>query len=145
MPAAVIRLDHYSDLQGLRWRWSPYFTPKEMADPTGLLVVVPDFMDWLVAVRIAVDMPMIINDATRVPARQIQKSGRAIGSHVDGMAVDVRVYGERAHRLMETAFAYGVMGIGVYQGPDTPFEKRFIHLDRWTNAPEGLRPRPWSP
>jgi hypothetical protein len=61
------------------------------------------------------------------------------------MAVDVRVYGERAHRLMEVAFAYGVMGIGVYQGPGTPYASRFIHLDRWTRAPEGLRPRPWSP
>jgi hypothetical protein len=46
---------------------------------------------------------------------------------------------------MEVAFAYGVMGIGVYQGPGTPYASRFIHLDRWTRAPEGLRPRPWSP
>jgi hypothetical protein len=141
----MIRLAHSSNLQGLIWRWHPYFTPKEMADPTGLLVVVPDFMDWLLAVRIAFDYRMIINDGTRTPARQVLKSGSPIGAHVDGMAVDVRVYGERAHRLMEVAFAYGVMGIGVYQGPSTPYASRFIHLDRWTRAPEGLRPRPWSP
>ncbi len=58
------------------------------------------------------------------------------------MAVDVLVSGEDAHRLLKIAYSQDVMGVGVHQkGPVT---ERYLHLDRWTKAPEGLRPRPWS-
>lgn len=127
-----------------QWRW-PHFTPAELADyETGELVIVPDFLDWLERVRVAYDKPMIINDATRSAERQIRNSGSPTGSHVDGMAVDVRVYGEHAERLERIAIEHGVMGRGVYQSADRAIERRFLHLDRWTNAPVGLRPRLWS-
>lgn len=129
---------------GFAWRW-PHFQPSELADPyTRLLIVVPAFLNWLEEVRIELDEPMIINDGTRTPARQVKHSGRPTGSHVDGMAVDVWCYGERADKLEKIAIAKGVLGRGIYQNSRTAIRKRFLHLDIWTKAPEGLRPRLWS-
>jgi len=146
MPAmrlAVVRLAHFSAYRG-DWPWI-HFTMTELADPaTGELVVVPAFLDWLEIVRHAFGRPIIVNDATRPAARQQRHSGRVIGSHVDGMAIDVRVHGEDAELLERVAIEHGVLGRGVYQSHDTPFEQRFLHLDRWTKAPPGLRPRLWS-
>ena len=144
MRVGVIRLTHYSDLRGLHWRW-PHFQPIELADSdSGQLMVVPAFLDWLEGVRHVFDKPMIINDGTRSAERQARHSGRREGSHVDGMAVDVKVHGDDAERLERIAIKQGVLGRGVYQNGDTPIEKRFLHLDMWTKAPPGLRPRLWS-
>ena len=140
---AVIKVSHFA-LYRYDWPWI-HFEPEEMADDdTGLLIVVPAFMDWLEEVRTAFDRRMILNDATRPPARQQRHSGRTTGSHVDGMAVDVRVHGEDAERLERIAIEKGVLGRGVYQNGKTAVEKRFLHLDCWTKAPPGLRPRLWS-
>ena len=92
---SVIKVSHFA-LYRHDWPWI-HFEPEEMADDdTGVLIVVPAFMDWLEEVRTAFDRRMILNDATRTPARQQRHSGRITGSHVDGMAVDVRVHGEDA-------------------------------------------------
>lgn len=144
MRLGVIRLPHFSDLRGLHWRW-PHFRPIELADmESGELIIVPAFLDWLEGVRHVFDKPMTINDASRTPERQARHSGRSTGSHVDGMAVDVKVHGADAERLERIAITQGVMGRGVYQNSDRPIEKRFLHLDMWTKAPAGLRPRLWS-
>lgn len=108
------------------------------------MVVVPAFLDWLEGVRGEFGEPIIVNDGTRSAARQIEKTGRSTGAHVDGMAIDAGCHGEEAHRLMKIAFGHGVLGIGVEQNGALPFEKRYLHLDMWTKAPSGLRPRPWS-
>lgn len=87
---------------------------------------------------------MIINDATRSPERQARHSGRRSGSHVDGMAVDVSVHGEDAERLERITISQGVLGRDVYQNGEASVDKRFLHLDMWTKAPDGLRPMIWS-
>ena len=142
---AVIRLEHFAQLRGFAWRW-PHFTPAELADDqTDELVVAPAALDWLEELRAANGgVPLIINDATRSAARQRLKSGRAMGSHVDGMAFDIRCAGEFAEKLERVAIRLGVLGRGVYQGHDRPMSKRFLHVDMWTLAPPGLRPRLWS-
>ncbi len=131
--------EEYNDI----WRW-PNFTPREMADSeTGQLLIDDDFMDWLQKVREVYGYPMIINSGYRTPKHQKSISGRTSGAHVDGMAVDVRVYGARAHRLQKVAYSLNVSGVGVSQNhPDKT--KRYIHLDRWKKAPEGFRPNCWS-
>ena len=58
------------------------------------------------------------------------------------MAVDVLVSGEDAHRLIKIAMGQGAKGIGVQQ--KGPHDKRYLHLDMWSKAPEGLRPWVWS-
>ena len=144
MRVGVIRIPHFSDLRGLIWRW-PHFRPSELADmESGALIVVPTFLDWLEGVRHAYGKPMIINDGTRSAERQARHSGRRQGSHVDGMAVDVKVHGEDAEQLERIAVIHDVLGRGVYQNGDTPIDKRFLHLDMWTKAPPGVRPMIWS-
>lgn len=143
MQLSVAKVSHFSYYQG-PWPWQ-HFPPTEMADDeTGYLVVVPVFLDWLEELRSAFGAPIILNDASRPPARQLLHSGRTTGSHVDGMGADARVHGEDAERLERIAIAKGVLGRGVYQNGKTPLRKRFLHLDLWANAPPGLRPRLWS-
>ena len=137
----IVRASHYTDYKG-PWGYGN-FTPRELADRhTGLLVVDTDFLDWLQAVRDLYGFPMNISSGTRTPEHQMIKSGRRTGAHVDGMAVDVLVYGERALRLVRIVSGMGVLGLGVSQ--TGPIETRYLHLDRWTKAPPGTRPGLWS-
>ena len=72
------------------------------------------------------------------------------GPHTDhgegGQAVDVRISGADALRLVEVAKKYGMTGIGVKQ--NGPVGKRFIHLDNlgsdYTKLTGGPRPWLWS-
>ena len=142
MRLAAVKFVHFTQLRGYVWRW-PHFSPAEMADrQTGELVIVPDFMDWLEGVRHVHGKPMIVTSGYRIRRRQLAISGREIGAHPDAMAVDVRVSGEDAERLERIAITQGVLGRGVAQSG--PHHERYLHLDRWTKAPPGLRPRLWS-
>lgn len=142
MKPGSARFVHYSRLGDFNWTW-PHFRPEEMADrDSGELVVVPAFMDWLEGLRHVFGKPMVITSGYRTPAHQWEITGRREGAHVDGMAVDVLINGADAFRLEKLAFAMDVMGVGRQQ--KGPHEKRYVHLDRWTKAPPGLRPRVWS-
>ncbi|MGI9435361.1 MAG: D-Ala-D-Ala carboxypeptidase family metallohydrolase [Geminicoccaceae bacterium] len=135
---------HYNDVKGRDWPWS-HFTPREMADrDTGELVLVPAFMDWLERVRMAFDKPVVVNSGYRTPLHQFEISGRRTGAHPDGMAVDVKVCGEDAELLERIAIDEGVLGRGVQQCGKVAHERRYLHLDMWTKAPKGMRPRLWS-
>lgn len=124
------------------WRWR-FFSAAEMADrDSGELAVAPGFMDWLDGVREAFGQPMAVSSGYRTPLHQFQLTGRRRGAHVDGMAADILVQGEAAHRLLAIAMAHGVMGVGISQ--TGPMAKRYLHLDMWTRAPAGTRPRVWS-
>lgn len=135
---------HHSEVPLGAWRWAPEFLPIEMADrKTGELLCVPVFMDWLLELRIRYAAPMIITSGHRTAAhQQILPGFRTTGSHVDGQAVDVRVYGPRAHRLLALACQLKVKGVGVHQTGE--HRLRYLHLDMWDKAPEGARPFIWS-
>jgi len=121
-----------------QWRWSPEFEPHELACPsTGSLLLVPEFMDKLHALRMAYSRPMVITSGYRCPAYNdsLSTTGRD-GPHTTGRAVDVLVSGSDAHRLVGIAIHLGFKGIGLKQ--KGPHNKRFIHLDDLTEGP-----RPW--
>ena len=139
-----IDIEHYSNIGGIDWPWI-HFPPEEMADmETGHIVLVPMFMDWLETVRAGCEFPLPVNDATRSEERQMRHSGRRLGSHVVGLAADIRVHGYKAHKLEKIAHAHDVLGIGHYQNLAEPISKRFIHVDVWYDAPDGVRPNSWS-
>jgi uncharacterized protein YcbK (DUF882 family) len=71
--------------------------------------------------------PFIISSGYRCPAynQQVSSSGPE-GPHTKG-AADVKVYGERARRVVELAIKYGALGIGISQKGATA--SRFIHID----------------
>lgn len=138
----IVAFSNFRDLGDFEWLW-PHFQPHELAcDDTGKLVISMTFLDWLEGVRHDFGQPMIITSGYRAPSHQWRLTGRTTGAHVDGMAVDVHVWGESAHKLLAVAMARGVYGVGVKQIRNQG--KRYLHLDRWTKAPEGFRPRVWS-
>ncbi|MEZ5935808.1 MAG: D-Ala-D-Ala carboxypeptidase family metallohydrolase [Alphaproteobacteria bacterium] len=140
MPPA--RFVNFRQLGTFRWRW-PHFLPSEMAcSQTDELLVVPAFMDWLEGVRHVFGQPMVVTSGYRTAAHQERLTGRATGAHVDGMAVDVLISGQAAHRLAKIALSQGAQGIGVCQ--TGPRDQRYLHLDCWVKAPAGLRPWIWS-
>ena len=138
----MIEFEHHTLVKPDQWRW-PKFTPEEIADSTtGAIRIDPDFLDWLSDVRRIFDQPMIVTSAYRTPQHQESISGLRTGSHVDGQAADIHVFGESAHKLLRVASGMGVLGIGVQQTGVR--RSRYLHLDRWTKAPAGVRPTVWS-
>ena len=143
MKPASVRFVSYRNLGDFHWSW-PHFRPYELAcSMTNELLVVPAFLDWLEDVRHVYGEPMIITSGYRTPGHQATlPGGRRTGAHVDGMAVDVQISGADAHKLLAIAAECGAMGIGVSQ--KGAVAARYLHLDCWTKAPDGLRPMIWS-
>ncbi len=140
----VVTLNHWSVVKPGEWIWAPYFTPEEMSDSvTGALSYCPLFMTWLCHLRYAFDKRMIITSAYRTPEHQESLPGnRKTGAHVDAQAVDVKCSRETAFRLMKIALAHDALGIGIHQNGD--YDRRYLHIDRWTKAPLHVRPRVWD-
>lgn len=98
-------------------------------------------LDTLNSIRRDCGFPLPVSSGYRCPDHPIEAakeaSGRPIGAHCTGKAVDIGVERERAHRLIESALAHGCPRIGVNQRGGG----RFIHLD-W----DYTRPHPtvWS-
>lgn len=140
----IVAYAHWSDVPENDWHWAPWFLPNELADSRdGSLVIVPAFMNWLLAVRLCYNRPMIISSGYRTPQhQQILPGGRTTGSHVSAEAVDVKVYGPHAHELQKVAHHLDVIGMGVHQTDE--HASRYLHLDMWDDAPEGVRPNLWS-
>jgi uncharacterized protein YcbK (DUF882 family) len=128
-----------SEADWVRW---PHFTEAEMrCKGTGRCLMDPAFMDRLEALRQAFAKPMPITSGYRAPEYNVRVSSTGLdGPHTTGRAVDVRVTGADALRLVSLAVAHGFTGIGVSQKGGA----RFIHLDDLT--PGGRHPRPtlWS-
>ncbi len=125
------------------WRW-PNFTSEEMAckDGTPFPIddpVAQDFMDKLQALRLHVAFPFIVNSAYRTPSYNSAIGGALNSAHLKACAVDLRIYGERAYKLVAAAPEFGFVGIGVSQ--KGAVEKRFIHLDTLVGD---KRPTIWS-
>lgn len=120
-----------------------YFTEDELRCKCGCGVYYFDesVLDTLNAIRGACGFPFPVYSGYRCPDHPIEAakeaSGRPIGAHCTGKAVDIGVEGERAHRLIQSALEHGCPRIGVNQTGSG----RFIHLD-W----DYTRPHPtvWS-
>ncbi len=101
------------------------------------------FMSLLQALRDETG-PLVIASGFRCPAHNSRVSSTGSrGPHTTGKAVDIRCFGDAAHRLVAAALSAGVTGIGVAQSGARG--SRFIHLDVLEAAEaEGLRPWVWS-
>lgn len=107
--------------------------------------MLPDkhFMVLIQAIRYEAGFPMPVSSAARCPDHneRVSKTGRT-GPHTTGHAIDIRVSGAQAARIISLGLKYGMQGIGVSQ--KGPHESRFIHLDDLSNAPGQPRPTVWS-
>lgn len=124
------------------WRWR-FFSPHEMkCKGTGSLLVVEAFMDRLTALRVDFAQPMVISSGYRSPEHNVRVSSTGPkGPHTTGRAVDVRLYGAAADRLLKLSYKHGFTGHGVAQ--KGAHGSRFVHLDDLM-PPQHPRPMLWS-
>jgi len=98
------------------------------------------FMERLVFIREQTGIPMILSSAYRCPEynNQVSHTGRD-GPHTTGRAVDVRISGRDAHKILRMAMAVGMTGIGIAQKGEHKY--RFLHID---DLEGDTRPWIWS-
>ena len=121
----------------------PNFTEAELACPCGCGRMDMDaaFMEKLAVLREAFGSPLRISSAYRCSQFNMQCSDTGLtGPHVYGVAVDLLVAGEEAHRLLTLALQHGFTGVGISQ--KGPHNNRFLHLD--TLASKRARPTIWT-
>ena len=117
-----------------------YFTEQELAcKGTDECDMHPEFMEKLIAVREDYNEPMIITSGYRHLAYNDTIGGAKNSPHLYGRAVDVKVAGGDALRLMGAALRHGMTGVGVKQRGE--HARRFIHLDDMPQS--DTHPRPW--
>lgn len=98
------------------------------------------FMQKLQELRDVARRPLIVNSGYRCPAYNTLVSGTGMnGPHTTRKAVDIKIAGAEAHRILRLALIIGFSGIGVKQ--KGPYDERFLHLDE---VIEGTRPWIWS-
>lgn len=86
------------------------------------------FMGHLIELREFLDFPFVILSAYRCPNHNNDVSStRFNGPHTTGKAVDIRIQGTDARRLLDAAVRHGFEGIGIQQ--QGVRGRRFIHLD----------------
>jgi uncharacterized protein YcbK (DUF882 family) len=122
-------------------KWQ-YFTRDEFECRCGCgtNLIDDDIITRLDVVRKRVGFAMTVTSGYRCPNynKRVSTTGEN-GPHTTGRAADIRVSGDRAFRLVRTAFEEGFTGIGVMQRGGT--DSRFVHLDDLVLGP---RPRIWS-
>ncbi|WP_435988522.1 YcbK family protein [Sulfitobacter sp. SH24] len=114
---------HWRDYPMAEWRW-PSFSPQEMAcRGTGRLMIVPEAMDKLQALRNKLGAPMIVNSAYRSPEHNRNVGGAKGSKHMEAIAFDVRMDNHDPDTYISAALAAGFKGIGTYP------KQNFVHVD----------------
>ena len=116
-----------------------YFSEDELRCQCGCGVYKFDgtVLSILNSIRHDCGFPLPVTSGYRCLKHPIERHKGHIGAHSLGVAVDIGVSHERAHRLIESALAHGCPRIGVNQRG----EGRFIHLDWAEDLPQ---PTIWS-
>jgi hypothetical protein len=86
-----------------------------------------DFQDRIEALREAFGAPLVVCSGARCPDHNNAVSQTGLKGPHTVAAVDFRIYGSEAFRLVALAFTLGFTGIEVCQAG--PVARRFIHLD----------------
>lgn len=89
--------------------------------------------------RVVFDAPLVVSSGARCAAHNKAVSTTGPDGPHTVAAVDFRIHGPEAFRLVKLALAQGFTGIGIQQ--KGPREKRFIHLDDRRRHPG---PAVWS-
>jgi len=135
--------EHWAEVPADAWHW-PHFTPREMAcRRSGKLLLAPDFMDALEALRRDTNRPLPATSGYRDPEHNalVSSTGKT-GPHTAGRAADIAISGEDAYILLGAAIRAGSFtGIGLNQRG--PYPGRFVHLDTLPPA-AAPRPRVWT-
>jgi len=99
-------------------------------------------MRKLVSLRSELGTPLPLTSAWRSESKNRQANGVKNSAHLYGRAVDLRIHGDTAFRVVSMAAQFGFTGIGVHQ--KGIIRNRFIHLDDMEFSEDRLRPTIWS-
>lgn len=112
---------HYSAIPNSVWRWR-HFKPIEIASKGDRsILVVPQALDCLEQLRLAMGRPLVILSAYRDPLHNARVGGAPLSQHKFGRAFDLRLDDIDRDELISKARACGFNGIGSY--------KTFVHVD----------------
>ena len=127
---------NWKDYPMSEWRW-PSFSPQEIAcRGTGKLMVVPDALDKLQALRDLVGKPMIVNSGYRSPEHNRAVGGAKNSMHMKGIAFDVRMDNHNPAEYIAAARSVGFTAIGTYP------RQNFVHVDARGSAASWGKPFP---
>lgn len=117
-----------------------YFSDDELkCKHCGGLVFDEDFRRTLDDIRRDMGRPLLVSSGYRCPDHPIELVKDEPGAHSSGKAVDIRIHGAGAHRLLQVALEHGIKRIGIQQ--KGPRSERFVHLDDDLDLPN---PAIWS-
>ena len=120
-----------------------YFTEDELrCSHCGINNMNNLFMQRIVMLRELLGFPFIVTSAYRCKNHPIEVRKDSPGAHTTGQALDINVYGNNAHRLLEAALRAGFRGIGI--SLIGKHSERFIHLDNLSTSDDRPRPAVWS-
>lgn len=126
-------------MKTLDWTRWPNFTPAEFrCKHTGNLVMQPEFLDVLQAIRSEYGRPMRVTSGYRHPTHPEEAKKIKPGEHTHGACADIACEGEEAFRLLRIALKHGITRIGIQQKGGG----RFLHLG--IGAPGMPNPAIWS-
>jgi len=120
-----------------------YFTEDELrCSHCGINNMNNLFMQRIVMLRELLGFPFVVTSAYRCKNHPIESRKDSPGAHTTGQALDINVYGNNAHRLLDAALRAGFSGVGISQKGE--HLKRFIHLDNLSTSDDRPRPTVWS-
>jgi len=126
-------------MNALDWSRWPNFKPEEFrCRHTGGLVMRPEFLDILQAIRTEYGKPMRVTSGYRHPSHPAEAGKSRSGEHSYGTAADIACEGADAVLLLRIALKHGITRIGVQQTGSG----RFLHLG--IGAPGLPNPTIWS-
>ncbi|MCP4545927.1 MAG: DUF882 domain-containing protein [bacterium] len=111
----------------------------------GRMLMDEEFMEEVVRIRRALDIPLPVTSAFRCPVHnyRVSPGTKQDGPHTTGKAIDIRIHGKEALALVRLAALSPVIrGIGINQRG--PVAQRFIHIDSLTSEERSQRPNIWS-
>lgn len=130
-----------------QWRW-PNFTPAELAcKGTGKVMIDPQALDRLQALRDMLGAPIYLTSAYRSPKHNKAVGGVKGSLHKQARAYDVKMHNHCPIELEAIARNAGFTGFGFY--PPQGNRYNFIHLDtgsarewgeRWTVKAKAPKP-----
>ena len=120
-----------------------YFTEDELrCSHCGINNMNNLFMQRIVMLRELLGFPFVVTSAYRCKNHPVEARKDSPGAHTTGQALDINVYGNNAHRLLDAALRAGFSGVGIAQKGEHSI--RFVHLDDLGNSDDRPRPTVWS-
>lgn len=86
-----------------------------------------EFLECIDNLREACDFPFVVTSGFRCKEHNDKIGGAKGSQHLFGMGADIRLSGDKAHKVVSLAREYGFNGVGISQKGN--YSGRFIHLD----------------